>query len=87
MSGDDTTMTSAMATGSDEGEPGERPVPPADREEVAALEAEPAGEDIGPAVEDDPEVAEAVADDAPLADQAPGGPSPDGENPQFLGPD
>lgn len=87
MSRDDTTMTSAMDTGSDEGEPGDRGVTPADREDVAALEAEPPGDDVGPAVEDDPEVAEAAADDAPLPDQAPGGPSPGGEEPQFLGPD
>ena len=80
--GDDTVMTSGMDTGSDEGEPGDRATSPADREEIAALEAEPGGDDIGPAVEDDPE----AADDAPLPDQAAGGPSPAGD-PQFLGPD
>jgi hypothetical protein len=86
VSGDDTVMTSGMDTGSDEGEPGDRATPPADREEIAAFEAEPTGDDVGPAVEDDPEVAEAAADDAPLPDQAPGGPSPAGD-PPFLGPD
>jgi hypothetical protein len=86
MSGDDTVMRSGMDTGSDEGEPGEHGGPAADRAEVAAFEAEPAGDDIGPAVEDDPAVAEAVDDDAPLPDQAPGGPAPAGD-PQFLGPD
>jgi hypothetical protein len=87
MSGDETVPDSAMQTGSDEGEPGERDVRPAGREEIAAFEAEPPGEDIGAAVEDDPGVAEAVSDDAPLPDQAAGGPSPDGEDPAFLGPD
>jgi len=56
-------------------------------EEIAAFEAEPSDDDIGPAVEDDPEAARAAADDAPLPDQAAGGPSPAGEDPQFLGPD
>jgi len=86
MSDDGTELTSGMDTGSDQGEPGDRGGPPADPEEVAALEAEPAGDDIGPTVEDDPAVAEAVADDAPLPEQAAGGPSPSGD-PQFLGPD
>ena len=78
---------SGMDTGSDAGDPGDRGGPPAGREEVAAFESEPSGEDIGPAVEDDPEVPEAAADDAPLPDQAPGGPSPGGEDPAFLGPE
>lgn len=60
-------------------------------EEIAAFEAEPGGDDIGPAAEDDPEddpeLARAAAEDAPLPDQAAGGPSPAGEDPEFLGPD
>ena len=86
MRDEDTVLTSGMDTGSDEGEPGDRATPPADREEIAAFEAEPGGDDIGPAVEDDPEAARAAADDEPLPDQAAGGPSPAGD-PQFLGPD
>jgi hypothetical protein len=78
---------SGMDTGSDEGGFGDRGGPPADREEIAAFESQPEGDDIGPAVEDGPEVAEAADDDAPLPDQAPGGPSPDGEDPAFLGPE
>ncbi|PVZ08560.1 hypothetical protein [Actinomycetospora cinnamomea] len=87
MSDDGTVPDSGMQTGSDGGEPGESTVGPADREEIAALEAEPPGEDVGSAVEDDPRVAQAAADDAPLPDQAAAGPSPDGEDPAFLGPD
>lgn len=55
-------------------------------EDVAALEAEPPADDVGPAAGDDAEVEEG-ATDARLPDQAPGGPSPAGEDPQFLGPD
>jgi hypothetical protein len=54
-----------------------------DDEDVAALEAEPPADDVGPAAGDDPD----DATDVGLPDQAPGGPSPAGEEPQTLGPD
>jgi hypothetical protein len=57
-----------------------------DDEDVAALEAEPAVDDVGPAAGEDPD-GEDGATDAPVPDQAPGGPSPAGEDPGFLGPD
>jgi hypothetical protein len=55
-------------------------------EDVAALEAEPPVDDVGPAAGDDPGVEEGTTD-AAVPDQAPGGPSPAGEDPGFLGPD
>ncbi|HET6393522.1 MAG TPA: hypothetical protein VFG13_11935, partial [Blastococcus sp.] len=67
---------------------GERPAGLGDDRHGVAHHLGPGGDDdIGPAVEDDPEAARAAADDAPLPDQAAGGPSPAGEDPQFLGPD
>jgi hypothetical protein len=56
------------------------------REDAAALEAEPPVDDVGPAAGGDPEVEEGTTD-ADVPDQAPGGPSPAGEDPGFLGPD
>ena len=52
-------------------------------EDVAALEAEPPADDVGPAAGDDPD----DATNTSLPDQAPGGPSPAGEDPEVLGPD
>ncbi len=76
----------AMATGNDEGEPGERSTGPLDAEErelLAALER-PVDAPAEPAVEDSPEVAAAVADDAPVpAAEDQGGPD-DGLTPEFT---
>ncbi|MCZ2824414.1 MULTISPECIES: hypothetical protein [unclassified Modestobacter] len=74
---------SGMATGNDEGEPGEQsraPLTPEEQQQLAALQ-QPADGEAEPAVEDGPEVAAAVADDAPLPGT--GGP-PDGLTPEFT---
>jgi hypothetical protein len=58
----------AMATGNDDGEPGQpdtRPLAPDERQLLEALE-HPADGPPEPAVEDSPEVASAAADDSPL---------------------
>ncbi|WP_222268692.1 hypothetical protein [Modestobacter marinus] len=77
----------AMATGNDEGMSGERNPASLDSEEREMLEAleHPEGGPAEPAVEDSPEVASAVADDAPLplaGDR--GGPQDDGLTPEFT---
>jgi hypothetical protein len=66
---DDTTPDTAMATGNDEGEPGEQrdsgPLSADERQLLERLEA-PDDTPAQPAVEDSPEVAAAADDDAPL---------------------
>ena len=69
MNPDDTTPDTAMATGNDEGEPGDqRDSGPLSADEQQLLEQLAAPDDAParPAVEDSPEVAAAAADDAPL---------------------
>jgi hypothetical protein len=65
----------AMGTGNDEGEPGERHSGPLSVEERQLLERLETPDDspAAPAVEDSPEVAAAAADDAPLPTSAAGG--------------
>jgi hypothetical protein len=74
----------AMATGNDEGEPGERPRASLTPEERALLEEleKPTDAPSEPAVEDSPAVATAVDDDAPLP--AAGGDEGDGLTPEFT---
>ncbi|MGY2081663.1 hypothetical protein [Modestobacter sp. SYSU DS0657] len=75
-----------MATGNDEGLPGERsrvPLGVDEQEALAALE-QPDGRPAEPAVEDTPEVAAAAADDAPLPTAGDGGGNDDGLDPQFT---
>ena len=76
---------SGMATGNDEGQPGDRrdggPLDDAERRLLAALEGDD-GTSAQPAVEDGPAVAAAVADDAPLP--AEGGSPDDGLDPGFT---
>ncbi len=82
-----TLPDTAMATGNDEGEPGERHVGPLDAEDRELLEAleHPEGGSAAPAVEDSPEFAAAVADDAPVPPSGQGGGSQDdGLTPQFT---
>jgi hypothetical protein len=69
MSHDDTTPDTAMATGNDDGEPGERPEGgPLTADERRLLETLETPDDTPatPAVEDSPEAAAAAAADAPL---------------------
>jgi hypothetical protein len=69
VTADDTTPDTAMATGNDAGEPGERPAGgPLTGEEEQLLERLKRSDDgsAEPAVEDSPAVAAAAADDAPL---------------------
>jgi hypothetical protein len=79
----------AMATGNDEGEPGQpdtRPLAPDERRLLEALE-QPGDEPAEPAVEDSPEVASAAADDSALpgATGADGGTGQgDGLDPEFT---
>jgi hypothetical protein len=77
----------AMATGNDEGEPGERsgsgPLAPDERQLLDAL-TEPDDTPAGPAAEDAPEVAAAVADDAPLPAADGGTADDDPLTPQFT---
>jgi hypothetical protein len=85
VTADDTTPDTAMATGNDEGEPGERPaggpLDPDERRLLEELEA-PADSPARPAVEDSPEAAAAADDDAPLP--AAGGDQGDGLAPEFT---
>ena len=89
MSPDDITPDTAMATGSDDGEPGERPEGgPLTAEEQRLLETLETPDDTPatPAVEDSPEAAAAAAADAPLPG-AGGGPEDDqgdGLAPEFT---
>ena len=88
MSESSETPDTAMATGSDEGEPGERrDVEPLTADEQRLLEQLEARDDTPatPAVEDGPEAAAAADDDAPLpaAGAGPGG-QDDGLTPEFT---
>jgi hypothetical protein len=74
----------AMATGNDEGEPGEHlrlPLTPEEQRLLEELE-KPTDAPSEPAVEDSPEVAAAVDDDVPLP--AAGGDEGDGLTPEFT---
>jgi hypothetical protein len=77
----------AMATGNDEGEPGQpdtRPLAPDERRLLEALE-QPVDGPAEPAVEDSPAVASAAADDSPLPGQGPTpGGNDDGLDPEFT---
>ena len=78
----------AMATGNDEGEPGERqddgPLTPDEQRLLEQLET-PDEAPAAPAVEDTPEAAAAVADDAPLpAAASDPGEQDDGLTPEFT---
>jgi hypothetical protein len=75
----------AMATGNDEGEPGQpdtRPLAEDERELLKQLQ-ESTDDPAEPAVEDAPEVAAAAADDAPLPTGA-AGEQDDGLTPEFT---
>jgi hypothetical protein len=77
----------AMATGNDEGEPGQPDTRPLDAAERRLLEslAHPADGEARPAVEDSPEMAAAAADDSALpGDGGTGGEAGDGLDPQFT---
>jgi len=77
----------AMATGNDEGEPGQADTRPLERDERRLLKAlrKPAEGTAEPAVEDSPEVAAAVADGTPLSgDAGSGGQAGDGLDPEFT---
>ena len=77
----------AMATGNDEGEPGQPDTRPLSADERRLLEAleQPADGPAEPAVEDAPEVASAAADDSPLpGPTGSGGGSGDGLDPEFT---
>ena len=85
---DDRLPETGMNTGSDEGEPGDRaPFEPLAESDRALLDAlrRPAPGGGDEAVEERPEVAAAVRDDAPLP--ADGGSQDDGLAPQFREPD
>jgi hypothetical protein len=74
----------AMATGNDEGEPGQPDTRPLERDERRLLkELKKSVDGTGePAFEDASEVAAAVADDTPLPGG--GGANPDGLDPEFT---
>ena len=77
----------AMATGNDEGEPGEPDTRPLDDEERRLLEAleQPAEGTAEPAVEDSPEVAAAIADGTTLPGEGgTDGRAGDGLDPEFT---
>src|SRR3954470_18286292 len=76
----------AMATGNDEGQPGERNAASLDDEEREMLESleHPEGGPAEPALEDSPEVAAAVADDAPVPSAGRPGGQDDGLAPEFT---
>jgi hypothetical protein len=75
----------AMATGNDEGEPGQPDTRPLERDERRLLkELKKSADGTGePAVEDAPEMASAAADDSPLPGTGGGG-NPDGLDPEFT---
>ena len=88
MSENSETPDTAMATGSDEGEPGERrdggPLTPDEQRLLERLGA-PDDTPATPAVEDTPEAAAAAADDAPLPAASTGpGDQDDGLTPEFT---
>jgi hypothetical protein len=75
----------AMATGNDDGEPGQpdtRPLAPDELQLLGALE-QPADGPAEPAIEDSPEVASAALDDSAV----PGIPGPDGDGDDGLAPE
>ena len=76
----------AMATGNDEGEPGEPDTRPLERDERRLLKElrKPVDGEAEPAVEDAPVMASAAADDSPLPAAGPGGGNPDGLDPEFT---
>ena len=76
----------AMATGNDEGEPGQPDTRPLEKDERKLLKQlrKSADGPAQPALEDDPAVATAVADDAPLPGLGEGGGSDDGLDPTFT---
>ena len=84
---DSTVPDTAMATGNDEGTPGERSTGPLAKDERKLLKelkksADGEGE---PAVEDGPEMAAAAGDDAPLPAATGGdGQAGDGLDPEFT---
>ncbi|MGY1845424.1 hypothetical protein [Modestobacter sp. SYSU DS0875] len=83
---DPTLPDTGMATGNDEGLPGEQSRAPlgADAQEVRAALEQPGDRPAEPAVEDRPEVAAAASDDAPLPAPGDGGGNDDGLDPQFT---
>ncbi|MGY1855587.1 hypothetical protein [Modestobacter sp. SYSU DS0290] len=85
-SSDPSLPDTAMATGNDEGEPGESSHPPlgAGEQEVLAALGQPDDRPAEPAVEDRPEVAAAAADDAPLPADGSGGGNDDGLDARFT---
>ena len=77
----------AMATGNDEGEPGQPDTRPLARDERRLLKAlkKSADGEGEPAVEDAPEMASAAADDSPLTGTPPAATgSGDGLEPEFT---
>jgi hypothetical protein len=84
---DDTTPDTAMATGNDAGEPGERrdggPLT-ADEQQLLEELGNPNGTPVTPAVEDSPEAAAAADDDAPLPAAGSDGDQGDGLAPEFT---
>ena len=85
---DDTVLDSAMDTGSDVGEPGDRSdAGPLSTDERALLDRLAHGDRdpvVTDAPEDSPEAARAVADDSPLPDDLP--PGGGGDGPDFRPP-
>ena len=83
---DPTLPDSAMATGNDEGEPGERDTRPLEKDERRLLKQlrKPADGHAEPALEDGPEVAAAVADDSPLPGDGTAGGNADGLDAEFT---
>ena len=87
MTSDDTTPDTAMATGNDAGEPGERPAggPLTGEEKQLLKKLRKSGDGSAqPAVEDSPAAAAAAADDAPLPGVADGGDQGDDLAPEFT---
>lgn len=87
--GCDPVPDTAMGTGSDAGEPGERPDERPLRPDEWAVLAEPAGAaEVTEAAEDSPAAARAVRDDSVLPSLDPGsrGDGPDPATPQFRAP-
>jgi hypothetical protein len=84
---DSTVPDTAMATGNDEGTPGERSTGPLAKDERKLLKElkKPADGTAEPAVEDSPEVAVAVDDDTTVPGLGgDGGGSGDGLDPEFT---
>ena len=85
MTNPDELPDTAMATGNDEGEPGERPdAGPLAEDERRLLETlrKPGEGEAEPALEDSPVVATAVAEDSPLPST--GGGNDDGLDAEFT---